>query len=49
MKKAQAVDEYIANAEEESRPIMEELRKIIKSTVPKAEERIAWNDILKMG
>lgn len=43
MKKAKTVDEYIANSAEESRKIMEELREIIKSTVPEAEERIAWN------
>ena len=43
MKKAKTVDEYIKNAKEESRPVMNELRKIFKSTVPKAEERIAWN------
>ena len=43
MKKAKNVKEYIAGSPEESRSIMEELRKIIKSTVPEAEERIAWN------
>ncbi len=34
---------YIVNASPEARPIMEELRKIIKSTVPEAEEGISWN------
>lgn len=43
MKKAQTVDEYITNSSEESQSIMNKLRKIIKSTVPEAEERIAWN------
>lgn len=43
MKNATSVDKYIENAKEESHPIMNELRKIIKSTVPKAEERISWN------
>ena len=43
MKKAQTVDEYIANSEEKSQTIMEQLREIIKTTVPEAEERIAWN------
>jgi len=43
MKKAKSVAEYISNSAEEARPIMEELQKIIKSTVPEAEERIAWN------
>ncbi|MFK7775225.1 MAG: iron chaperone [Saprospiraceae bacterium] len=43
MEKAKTVDEYILNSPEESREIMDELREIIKSTIPKAEERIAWN------
>ncbi|TVZ26929.1 uncharacterized protein YdhG (YjbR/CyaY superfamily) [Gillisia sp. Hel_I_86] len=43
MKKSKNVNEYIENSSEESRSIMEELRQIIKSTVPEAEERIAWN------
>ena len=43
MKKAKTVDEYIANSEEKSQAIMEQLREIINSTVPEAEERIAWN------
>lgn len=43
MEKPKNVDAYIANADEESRPIMEELREIIKSTVPETEESISWN------
>lgn len=43
MKKAQNVNEYIESSPEAAQPIMEELRKIIKETVPEAEERIAWN------
>lgn len=43
MKKAKTVDEYIANSDEKAQPIMEKLREIINSTVPEAEERIAWN------
>ena len=43
MKKAQTVNEYITNSDEKSQPIMEQLREIINSTVPEAEERIAWN------
>ncbi|MBJ7881924.1 iron chaperone [Gelidibacter salicanalis] len=43
MKKSKNVDEYIANSTEDSQSIMEELRNIITSTVPEAEERIAWN------
>lgn len=39
---AKDVNEYISNADEKAQPIMEELREIIKSTVPEAEERIAW-------
>ncbi len=37
------VDSYIANSGSEARPILEELRKIIKSTIPKAEEGISYN------
>ena len=36
------VDSYISNSSKEARPILEELRKIIKSAVPKAEESINW-------
>ena len=43
MKKAKIVNEYIKNSPKESHKIMNELREIIKSTVPEAEERIAWN------
>lgn len=40
MSKPEDVDSYIANSAEEARPKLEEVRKIIKSTIPKAEERI---------
>src|SRR3989338_6987859 len=40
--KAKDVDEYIANSEPESCPTLKEIRKIIKSTIPKAEEGISW-------
>src|SRR5262245_14852521 len=40
MSKPKDVDSYIANSDKEARPKLEELRKIIKSTIPKAEERI---------
>ena len=43
MKNAKNVSDYIATCPEAGRPIMEELRKIIQTTVPEAEERIAWN------
>ena len=36
------VDSYIANSSKEARPILEEIRKIIKSTVPKVEEGISY-------
>jgi uncharacterized protein YdhG (YjbR/CyaY superfamily) len=36
------VDTYIANSGESARKILEELRKIIKSAVPKADEMILW-------
>ena len=37
------VDSYIANADKEARPTLEELREIIQSTVPEAEEQIKYN------
>jgi uncharacterized protein len=46
MKKGEAkpkdVDAYVAGAAEAARPILEELRRIVTSIVPDAEERIAW-------
>lgn len=36
------VDEYIAGAPKEARPKLREIRAIIKSAVPKAEEGISW-------
>ena len=42
MHKAKDVDSYIADSAKESRSILRELRKIIKSTIPKAEEEILW-------
>ena len=41
--KPKDVDSYIANSDREARPKLEELRKIIKSTIPEAEEGISWN------
>ncbi|MFW9842795.1 MAG: iron chaperone [Candidatus Thorarchaeota archaeon] len=43
MSKPKDVDSYIANSVKEARPILEALRRIIKSTIPKAEEGISWN------
>jgi uncharacterized protein YdhG (YjbR/CyaY superfamily) len=40
--KPKDVDSYIANSASEARPILEELRKVIKSTVPDVEEGISW-------
>ena len=40
--KLKDVASYIANSASEARPILEELRKIIKSTVPDVEEGISW-------
>ena len=39
---AKDVDSYIASSGKEARTTLEELRKIIKSTIPKAEEGISW-------
>ena len=40
MYKAKDVDTYIANSPAEARPKLAELRQIIQSTIPKAEEKI---------
>ncbi|WP_122090948.1 iron chaperone [Halalkalicoccus subterraneus] len=37
------VDSYIANAGTEARPTLEQLRELIKSAVPEAEEGIRYN------
>jgi uncharacterized protein YdhG (YjbR/CyaY superfamily) len=42
MYQAETVDDYIANSDEKARPIMKEIRTIIKSAIPKAEEKISW-------
>lgn len=39
---AKNVDEYIANAPKEAQSKLKELRSVIKSAVPKAEEKISW-------
>jgi len=43
MPKPKDVDAYIAASGGEARPKLEELRQIIRSTVPEAEEGISWN------
>lgn len=40
--KPKDVDSYIANSNREAHPILKELREIIKSTVPRAEEGMSW-------
>ena len=42
MRQFNSVDEYIAKQAEEARSILEELREIIKSTIPQVEEEILW-------
>ena len=42
MSKPKDVDSYIANSGREARPKLKEIRKIIKSTIPKVEEGISW-------
>ena len=42
MYKAKNVDTYIANSDREARPTLKEIRKIIRSTIPKVEEGISW-------
>ena len=39
---AKDVDAYIASAAKEARPKLIEIRQIIRSTIPKAEESISW-------
>lgn len=39
---AKDVDSYIAGSEPEARPYLKELREVIKSTIPSAEEKISW-------
>lgn len=40
--KAEDVDDYIARSDPEAWPVMKEIRRVIKSTVPGAEESISW-------
>lgn len=40
--KAKDVEAFIASSAIEARPHLEELRKIVRSTVPNAEEKISW-------
>lgn len=40
--KAKDVDSYIMSSLQEAQPKLEELRKLIKSAIPKAQEGISW-------
>jgi uncharacterized protein YdhG (YjbR/CyaY superfamily) len=40
--KARDVDSYIAGSDEKARPKLEELRQLIRSTIPNVEEKISW-------
>lgn len=42
MAQTKTVDEYIASAPEEARVKLKEIRKIIKSVVPEAEEKLSY-------
>jgi hypothetical protein len=42
MSKPKDVDSYFANSGREARPKLKEIRKITKSTIPKAEEGISY-------
>ncbi|GAA5522182.1 DUF1801 domain-containing protein [Aliifodinibius salicampi] len=43
MTKPKDVDSFIANSPTKAHPILKELREIIKSTIPEAEEGISYN------
>lgn len=43
MSSSKDVDSYIANADKEARSTLEELRELIKSTIPATEEGIKYN------
>lgn len=43
MTQPETVDSYVANASKEARPVLEELREIIRSTIPEADEGIEYN------
>lgn len=39
---AKNVDAYIASADKDARSTLKEIRRIVKSTIPKAEEGLSW-------
>ena len=41
--KPQSIDEYIAAQNEAVRPRLEKIRRLIRSAIPDAEERISWS------
>jgi uncharacterized protein YdhG (YjbR/CyaY superfamily) len=40
--KAKTVDEFVAEAPEEARPVLEQIRKIVKQAVPEVEETMGY-------
>lgn len=43
MNTSKGVDEYIANASEQARPLLDELRELIRNVVPEAEEGLWYS------
>ncbi len=41
--KPQTIDEYIAAQDESVQPMLREIRSIIQTAIPEAEERISWS------
>ena len=41
--KPKSIDEYIAAQDETVRPRLEEIRSLLRSAIPDAEERISWS------
>ena len=41
--KPKDIDEYIASQDERIQPLLSEVRAILKTTLPEAEERISWS------
>ena len=40
--KLETIDQYIAEQAEEARPILSQIREVIKAAAPNADERISW-------
>ena len=41
--KPKTIDEYISFQDEKVRPMLEEIREVISTAIPEAEERISWS------